>query len=85
MEKLLPHYGRELNHLRRGLDEFAHRFPNAAKQLRIAGGESSDPGVQRVMRTKGASRCGLRTVHDVAHAPITVTARFMPRVDVPAA
>ncbi|GGX99639.1 type VI secretion system baseplate subunit TssF [Massilia dura] len=146
MEKILPHYGRELTHLRHGISEFAYCFPDAAGMLKISGGESSDPGVQRVMhgtallcahlarkleygyvrltndllgiqspfylrpipscsvvqigamagssvtsiprgtelRSKGTSSCGFRTVYDVVQAPILVTARFMPRVDVPA-
>jgi type VI secretion system protein ImpG len=47
-DKLLPHYERELDGLRRHATHFASRFPKIAARLAMSGGRSEDPHVERL-------------------------------------
>lgn len=51
MDDLLPEYERELALLRESLDEFAQRYPKVAARLAIAGGQSQDPHVERLIQS----------------------------------
>lgn len=51
MDDLLPHYERELAQLRRDMERFAQRYPNAAARLSITAGQSTDPHVERLLQS----------------------------------
>ena len=50
MEKLVPYYLQELGILRRNLQETASRYPDLAGLMALAGGESADPAIERVIQ-----------------------------------
>jgi type VI secretion system protein ImpG len=49
MNELLPFYERELLFIRRMATEFADRYPDRAGALRLDGGVSEDPHVERLI------------------------------------
>jgi type VI secretion system protein ImpG len=51
MDKLLPHYERELTLLRQSIETFAARYPRIAARLSISGDHSADPHVQRLLQS----------------------------------
>jgi len=59
MDELLPHYERELAHLRRYANEFALRYPKIATRLAMSGGHSDDPHVERLIQFFALLAAGL--------------------------
>jgi type VI secretion system protein ImpG len=51
MEDLLPYYERELGIFRQYSRKFAHRYPKTAGQLLIAGENSEDPHIERLIQS----------------------------------
>ncbi|MBL0730552.1 type VI secretion system baseplate subunit TssF [Piscinibacter sp. HJYY11] len=51
MDKLLPHYERELAFLRGEAKEFSQRYPKVAGRLLIANGVAEDPHVERLIQS----------------------------------
>lgn len=51
MDDLLPYYERELAQMRRDMERFAQRYPDAAARLSITGGQSTDPHVERLLQS----------------------------------
>lgn len=51
MEELLPYYERELGIFRAYSRKFAQRYPKTAGQLLIAGGQSEDPHIERLIQS----------------------------------
>lgn len=51
MQNLLPHYERELSHLRQASSVFAQRYPKIAGRLLLAGDVSDDPHAERMIES----------------------------------
>ena len=51
MDKLLPHYERELAFLRAHAGDFARRYPKIAGRLQLSGDVGEDPHVERLIES----------------------------------
>jgi type VI secretion system protein ImpG len=50
MEELLPHYERELSHLRHDAGDFAQRYPKIAGRLLPDVGQTDDPAIEQLIQ-----------------------------------